>query len=276
MKSTLIKFSNKLLSISLLFLFFFVLSCGEKKKKTGNGNNAKESEEVKETSATTINELSKEEKEEGWKLLFDGESTEGWRGYNQDEFPQQGWVIEDGTLLLDGSGAGEAGGAGDIIYDEQFKDFELSLEWKISEGGNSGIFYLAQEKEDQPIWKSAPEMQILDNERHPDAKLGEDGNRKSGSLYDLIPADPQNANPPGEWNKVEVMVYRGTVIHKMNGENVVEYHLWTEDWEDMVENSKFKDMEDFINTGGEDHKGYIGLQDHGDDVWFRNIKIKEL
>ncbi len=92
----------------------------------------------------------------------------------------------------------------------------------------------------------------------------------------MIPADPQNANPAGEWNTVKIMVYRGTVVHSMNGENVVEYHLWTDDWKKMVENSKFKGLEDFINAGGDDHEGYIGLQDHGDEVEFRNIKIREL
>ncbi|MFW6019809.1 MAG: 3-keto-disaccharide hydrolase, partial [Bacteroidales bacterium] len=168
---------------------------------------------------------------------------------------------------------------GDIITREKYQNFELSLEWKVSEGGNSGIFYLAREKcgndsvPEQPIYKSAPEMQILDNERHPDAKLGEDGNRQAGALYDLIPAKPQNANPAGEWNKVLITVYKGTVIHNQNGENVVEYHLWTDDWEAMCADSKFSEWEDFINTA---KKGYIGLQDHGDDVWFRNIKIREL
>lgn len=152
----------------------------------------------------------------------------------------------------------------------------MSLEWKISEGGNSGIFYLAEEIEGEPIFTSAPEMQVLDNERHPDARLGKDGNRKSGSLYDLIPADPQNANPVGEWNKVSIIVYRGTVVHIQNGETVVEYHLWTDDWKEMVEDSKFKDWENFLNVGGNDKHGFIGLQDHGDDVWFRNIKIKRM
>jgi hypothetical protein len=152
-------------------------------------------------------------------------------------------------------------------------NFELSLEWKVSEGGNSGIFYLAQEKPDQSIWKSAPEMQILDNAKHPDAKLGVDGNRAAGSLYDLIPGKFEAVKPAGEWNKVKIMVYKGTVVHWMNGEYVLEYHLWTQDWNDMVAKSKFKDYKDFVNTAEE---GYIGLQDHGDDVWFRNIKIKEL
>lgn len=277
MKNILFKFSSKSISMPLIMaLFFSVVGCGEKKKKA-DADNRKERKEIKEAQNTAaINELSEKEKEEGWKLLFDGESTKGWRGYNKDGFPDRGWTVENGTLALKGSGAGEAGGAGDIIYDEQFKDFELSLEWKISEGGNSGIFYLAQEIEGQPIWKSAPEMQVLDNEKHPDARLGKNGNRKSGSLYDLIPADPQNAKPVGQWNTVSIMVYRGTVVHSMNGENVVEYHLWTEDWKNMIENSKFAGWEDFINAGGEDHKGYIGLQDHGDKVQFRNIKIKEL
>ena len=120
---------------------------------------------------------------------------------------------------------------------------------------------------------SSPEMQILDNEKHPDAILGKDGNRQAGSLYDLIPAVPQNAKPAGEWNEVKVLVYKGTVVHWMNGENVLEYHLWTDQWKEMCANSKFKDWPEFINTAEE---GYIGLQDHGDDVWFRNIKIREL
>ena len=125
-----------------------------------------------------------------WKVLFDGNSTAGWRGYDTTAFPSKGWEIVDGTLHCIGSGAGEAGGAGggDIIYDKKFSNFELSLEWKISEGGNSGIFILAQEIPGEPIYKSAPEMQILDNEKHPDAKLGVNGNRKAGSFYDLIPA----------------------------------------------------------------------------------------
>ena len=173
------------------------------------------------------------------------------------------------------SGRGEAGNkdGGDIIYDKQFDNFTLSLEWKISEGGNSGIFYLGEEKLDY-IWKTAPEMQVLDNEKHPDAKLGKDGNRMAGSLYDLIPAKPQNAKPVGEWNQVEITVYKGTVVHKMNGVNVVEYHLWTPEWNALVAGSKFPSLNP--KWAEVASKGYFGLQDHGDDVWFRNIKIKEL
>ncbi len=230
--------------------------------------------ETAEAEDVPVNTLTDEEIEEGWVLLFDGETTDGWRGYNADAFPEGGWEIEDdGSLRVIGTGMGEAGGeGGDIIYDQEFHNFRLSLEWKVSEGGNSGIFYLAQEIEDTPIWQSAPEMQILDNERHPDAELGVDGNRKAGGLYDLIPANPQNTKPAGEWNHAEVMVYRGTVVHFQNGESVVEYHLGTPEWERMVENSKFAEYEEF----GKNRPGYIGLQDHGDDVWFRNIKIREM
>jgi hypothetical protein len=211
---------------------------------------------------------------ENWVSIFDSKTTTGWRGYNKTAFPEKGWEVVNGTLHCIGSGAGEAGGSGgDIIYDRKLGNFELSLEWKISEGGNSGIFILAQEIPNTPIYESSPEMQILDNDRHPDAKLGVNGNRKAGSLYDLIPAVPQNTKPVGDWNKVSIICYQGTVVFNQNGANVVEFHLWTDAWKQMCANSKFKDWPMFINTAKE---GYIGLQDHGNDVWFRNIKIREL
>ena len=257
--------------ISLTVMVALLFSCTpkseQKEKKSG------QKEEKATISEQQPNTLNQQEIDEGWVLLFDGKTTKGWRGYSKETFPEKGWVVEDGTLQVLSSGKGEAGVGGDIIYEKKYGNFELSLEWKVSEGGNSGIFYLAQEKPDQPIWKSAPEMQILDNAKHPDAKLGVDGNRAAGSLYDLIPGKFEAVKPAGEWNKVKIMVYKGTVVHWMNGEYVLEYHLWTQDWNDMVSKSKFKDYEDFVNTAKE---GYIGLQDHGDDVWFRNIKIKEL
>jgi hypothetical protein len=137
------------------------------------------------------NQLTEAEIAEGYKLLFDGKSFKGWRGYLKDSFPEGGWIIDSGALKCNGSGRGEAGSAsgGDIIYaDQKFSNFDLKLEWKISEGGNSGIFYLGQEDPKfEAIWQTAPEMQVLDNERHPDAQAGKDGNRQAGSLYDLIP-----------------------------------------------------------------------------------------
>ncbi len=260
-----------------LIYFFFVsvlifgVSCtGGQKKASDKGE---EKSAVVETAGP--NELTQAEKDAGWVLLFDGKTSEGWRGVNKSHFPE-GWEVSDGALFCKGSGMGEAGArdGGDILYDKEFTNFHLKMEWKISEGGNSGIFYLGQEIEDWPIWKTAPEMQVLDNDKHPDAMLGKDGNRQAGSLYDLIPAVPQNAKPVGEWNSAEILVYNGTVVHKQNGETVLEYHLWTDDWNELVADSKFPGLNpDWADVS---KSGYIALQDHGDDVWFRDIKIRDL
>lgn len=213
------------------------------------------------------NTLTAEEKENGWTLLFDGESADQWRSYDAAEFPEQGWEISNGSLtVLSG------GGGGDIITKKEYDNFILKLEWKVEKGGNSGIFYRALEQPTQAIYWSAPEMQVLDNVNHPDAKKGKDGNRKAGSLYDLIPAKPQNANPYGEWNSVKIVADGSHIEHWQNGEKVVEYELWTPEWYEMLRNSKFKDHPSF----GDMHRGHIGLQDHGNTVEFRNIKIKEL
>lgn len=229
---------------------------------------------------------------DGYYVIFDGTSTNGWRGYGKDALPAR-WSIEDGCLKFTGTGSGEGqtGEGGDVIFAHKFQNFQLELEWKVSKGGNSGIFYLAQEvttkKEDgteryEPIYISSPEYQVLDNANHPDAQLGVDGNRQSASLYDMIPAKPQNQNPYGEWNKAKIMVYKGTVVHGQNDANVVEYHLWTQQWTDMLQASKFSQekwplaFELLNNCGGENHEGYIGFQDHGDDVWYRNIRVKVL
>ena len=230
--------------------------------------------------------------DEGYIVLFDGTSTKGWRGYGKKELPAR-WTIEDGCLKFSGTGSGEGqtGEGGDIIFAHEFKNFTFELEWKVSKGGNSGIFYLAKEvttKDEngneryEPIYISAPEYQVLDNANHPDALLGVDGNRQSASLYDMIPAVPQNQNPYGEWNKTKILVYKGTVVHFQNDVKVLEYHLWTQQWTDMLQASKFSEkdwplaFELLNNCGGEDHEGYIGMQDHGDDVWYRNIRIKEM
>ena len=237
------------------------------------GNGAKKAEAPAEDNANTV-------------VLFDGTSTEGWRGYGMETLPAR-WTIEDGCLKINGSGGGEAHVAdgGDIIFAAQkFKNFELELEWKVAKGSNSGIFIFAQEvkKEEgtyEPIYISSPECQVLDNENHPDARLGKDGNRMSSSLYDMIPAKPQHSKPHGEWNKVKILCYKGTVVHYQNDEPVVEYHLWTPQWTEMLQASKFSQekwpvaFELLNNCGGENHEGYIGLQDHGDDVWFRSIKV---
>lgn len=214
----------------------------------------------------------------GYITLFDGTSLDGWRSYASENLSEK-WMIEDGTLKFDSKKQGKGG---DIIFAHRFKNYELELEWKISEGGNSGIFYITQEIPEQYAAASSPEFQLLDNDNHPDAKLGKDGNRKAGSLYDLIPATPQNAEPFGKWNKAQIIVNNGQITHFQNGKKIVEYTIGTPEWIKMLENSKFNVNEWtdafylMSNCGGIKREGYIGFQDHGNDVWFRNIKIKIL
>ena len=253
---------KKILSIMLIALV--IASCGSTEKS------AKCQKKCGKT--TAVNTLSKAEIAEGWMLMFDGTTPGKWRGYGKDHFPA-GWEVKDGMLSCKGSGRGEAGAieGGDIIFDEKFQNFELSLEWKISEGGNSGILYLAQESPDKTIWQTAPEMQVLDNLKHPDSR---DDFHTAGSLYDMIAVPRDKVKPVGEWNQVKILIYKGLVEHWLNGEKVVEYHLWTPEWNAMVAKSKFPQYNpDWAKVAQE---GYIGLQDHGDDVWYRNIKIRKL
>lgn len=219
---------------------------------------------------------------DGAYILFDGTSLQGWRGYGRADVPSK-WSIEDGSLKFSKSPANiEDPQGGDVIFAHRFKNFELSFDWKISEAGNSGVFYLAQEIPGKPIYISAPEYQILDNENHPDAKQGKDGNRKSASLYDMIPADPQNGKPFGEWNNSKIIVNNGKIAHYQNGVKVVEFTVWDESWVERLESSKFSSakwpeaFELLKNLGGDDKSGFIGLQDHRDDVWYRNITVKVL
>ncbi len=228
----------------------------------------------------------------GYTTIFNGKDFTGWRGYGKDYMPAR-WVVEEGAIKLNGSGTGEGQTAegGDIIFAHQFKNFTLEFEWKVAKGSNSGVFILAHEitttdangeERYEPIYISSPEYQVLDNVNHPDAMLGVNGNRKSASLYDMIPAKPQNSKPYGEWNTGKIICYKGTIIHYQNGKKVLEYHLWTPQWTDMLQASKFSEKDwplAFVllnNCGGEEHQGYIGLQDHGDDVWYRNIRVKDM
>jgi hypothetical protein len=206
------------------------------------------------------NTLTDAEHAAGWRLLFDGKTLDGWRGYHSADLPS-GWVVEDGNLHF-------ADGEGDLITVEEFYNFELSLQWKVSEGGNSGIFYLAA-LGSEFIYRSAPEMQVLDDARHPD---GANPLTSAGANYSLHPAPRDVVNPAGEWNTALVRVENGHVEHWLNGRKIVEYVLGSPDWQERVANSKFADWPEY----GQASSGHIGLQDHGDPVWFRDIKIRVL
>ncbi len=211
--------------------------------------------------------------ESDWITLFDGTSTDAWRIYNGPDFPAQGWKIEDDALVFRKPEANTDWTSNlDIITKETFTDFELELEWSIAQGGNSGIFYFVLEQPGEAIYWSGAEMQVLDNENHPDASQGVDGNRKAGSLYDLIPANPQNTKPFDEWNTVRIVSKGNLVEHWMNGEKVLEYTRFTPEWFAMLRASKFRGQPSFAAV----RDGHIGLQDHGDVVKYRNIKIRRL
>lgn len=219
------------------------------------------------------NELSKKEKKEDWVLLFNGTDFDGWRQCNGTEMPKN-WVIEDEAMkVFTGKGKKPGSGAdGDILFGEKkFKNFELSVDWKASKMANSGIFFNVRETPGKPIYYAAPEIQVLDNVDATDNKVA---SHLAGSLYDMVAADPETVHPAGEWNTILVRVQNGKVTHTQNGVQVVEYELWTPEWDEMVANSKFKTFPGFQE--GISKEGYIGLQDHGYPVWFRNIKIREL
>ena len=211
-----------------------------------------------------INVLTPEEKAEGWQLLFDGKSLDNWKKFNDGEV--QGWKIVDG--ILENSGVGSDHG-GDIITKKNFKDFILTLEWKISPKSNSGVFYHVQENVVDAIYKSGPEYQLIDGKGWPDPLHDY---QYSGAAYAMYP--PQNAQvkPVGEWNFTKIVVKGPHVEHWLNGRKVVEYELWSEDWLKRKSEGKWKD-EPYYGMAKE---GHIGLQDHGGLTSFRNIKIKEL
>ncbi|GAB4230817.1 MAG: DUF1080 domain-containing protein [Acidobacteriota bacterium] len=226
-----------------------------------------------------LNTLTPEEVAQGWELLFDGKSLDKWRGFRMETVPP-GWQVEDGLLVFRAEHGGE--GYGDLTTKEQFDDFELSLEWKISPCGNSGILFRVSEDYDQE-WHTGPEYQIVDatlgcwsdyqapeGERAPNSDLKP--TQLSGANYDLHAPSENAVKPVGEWNHSRLVVNGPHVEHWLNGKKVVEYELWSPEWEALVAASKFKDYPKY----GRNRTGHIVLQDHGKTLWFRNIKIRRL
>lgn len=226
------------------------------------------------------NTLTAEEQAAGWRLLWDGKTTTGWRSAKAEDFPTKGWEIKDGVLSVLATGGAESAAGGDIITRERFSQFELVLDFKITPGANSGIKYFCQPNLDPITGTGAKttkgsaiglEYQILDDERHPDAKLGRDGNRTIGSLYDLITAaTSKQPNPIGEWNTARLLVQGNHIEHWLNGQKVLAYERSTPAFREIVALSKYKSIPGF----GEWADGHILLQDHGDAVSFRNIKLR--
>jgi hypothetical protein len=219
-------------------------------------------------SAAPSNQLSTEEKAAGWKLLFDGKATQGWRTFKQQSFPDKGWVVEDGWLHCLGKGGGNKGG-GDIITDAEFNDFELQWDWKQAPGGNSGVKYFILESRKEAL---GHEYQMIDDERESDATKG-GGKRVTASFYDVLaPTTRPTLKPPGEINSSRILVKGNHVEHWLNGVKVLEYDCGSEEVKAAVAASKFKNTAGF----GDKVKGHLLLQDHNSEVWFRNIKLREL
>ena len=210
--------------------------------------------------AQEVNTLTDAQREAGWRLLFDGRSLEGWRGYNLDGMPG-GWAVEDGMLTRVGAG-------GDIITKAQFTDFELAIEWRVELGGNSGVFYRAVEGEEW-IYHSAPEMQVVDDANHRD---GRSPLTSAGANYALHAVPRGVVRSAGEWNDSRIAVRGSHVEHWLNGTKVVEYELGSDEWAALVADSKFVEWSAY----GQAPRGHIGLQDHGDRVWYRNIRVREV
>lgn len=244
--------------IKLFLLVLLALGCKQKEKEA--------------TKDEAMSETVENKNQEEWQVLFDGTSFEGWHFYNGGEVSEP-WKLEEGAMVFYPPEERPEGASYNIVTDDEFTNFELSLEWKVSEGGNSGIFWGVHESEKfgQP-YQTGPEIQVLDDERHPDAKNGT--THQAGALYDMIAPSKKVVKPAGEWNKVLLTINhetnQGSVV--MNGEKIVEFPVHGEEWDKMVANSKFADWEGF----GAYRTGKIGLQDHGDIVAYRNIKIRRL
>src|ERR1035437_251770 len=213
------------------------------------------------------------ENNDGWKLLFDGKTTAGWHTYGKDSIGSA-WKAEDSTLYLDAREKKDwqTKDGGDIVTNDEFENFDLKLDWKISEDGNSGIMFYVREDTSkyQYPWNTGPEMQIADNEKNEDGKVYKS---RAGDLYELFATSSQQfVKPAGQWNHVEIISDKGKLDFYMNDQHVLDTNIWDDAWKKNIANTKFKDMPGF----GTFKKGKIALQDHGADVWFKNIKIKDL
>ena len=249
--------------VTCLFVAFALGAC--QSQKSGDENEADSTATASTETQTADNQLTAGEESQGWKLLFNGQNMNGWKTYQNKE--NDSWEVVDGTLHCKPDTAAQK--RADILTEEQYSDFELAFDWKVAPGDNSGVIYRATEEFDQP-YLSGPEYQVIDDEGYPGDLTP---TQTSGSNYDMhaAPAD-KKINPPGEWNTGRIVANGNHVEHWLNGVKVVEYELNSPEWKKLKDGSKWKDAKGY----GASSKGHIDLQDHGGEVWYRNIKIKTL
>lgn len=218
------------------------------------------------------NSLTAQENTDGWQLLFDGTTTKGWHTYGYDSVGK-GWIVTDSTLHLDVATINDwpKNESKDILTNEEYDNFDFKTDWKIAPAGNSGILFYVNENKPKykTTYETGPEMQVLDNAGHPDAKIIK---HRAGDLYDLISSSSEPVKPAGEWNHAEIISKDGKLDFYLNGIHIINTTMWDDNWRQLVAGSKFKSMPDF----GTFKKGRIALQEHGEEVWFKNIKIKKL
>ena len=250
---------------TVLLLSGLIAACGGADEGTSDASSAYDAPAV-----TAHNTLTTEEEAAGWVLLFDGEGSEGWRGYGRDAFPAGGWKVENGELVGRSSSGNMDGG--DIITVAEFTDFELVFDFKVGPEGNSGVFYRVREQPGKGLWQVAAEYQVLDDPAYIAMGTMDMNTRLTGDNYDLHAAAERTMNPTGEWNTGRIVVDGDHVEHWLNGRLTVEYELYTDGWEELVAKSKFGVEEFYARAPA----GSIGLQDHGTPVWYRNLKVRPL
>lgn len=254
---------------SLVILMTVTLGCNQANKTPQN--TVTDTVAVNEMGGATTNTLTDAEKQEGWQLLFDGSTKNGWHVFNNNT-DGSAWIVDQGSISLDPKEIKDwqTVGGGDLVSADEFDNFDLKMEWKVADSGNSGIIlFIKEDPKYEHTWHTGPEMQVLDNNGHPDAKINK---HRAGDLYDLISANPETVKKAGEWNQVQIISNKGTLEFYLNETQVLRTTLWDDNWKKLIKGSKFKDMPDF----GTYTKGRIGLQDHGNRVWYRNIRIKKL
>lgn len=257
--------------LTLLFLASLFYACQSNEQSASTATSKKDTMAATPITPPENNSLTVTEQADGWQLLFDGTSKNNWHIFKNTS-DGSAWKVVEGTLHLDPAQKKESKtvGGGDLVSNEEYDNFHLKIEWKLDSAGNSGImFYVKEDPKIEKTYHTGPEMQVLDNAAHPDAKINK---HRAGDLYDLIASSPETVRPAGQWNEAEIIAKDSTLEFYLNGSKVISTKMWDDNWRKMIASSKFKEWPTF----GAFTSGRIALQDHGDPVWYRNIKIRRL